>query len=68
VDFQIGDILVSSQSSTTILLIDHDEYKYKYKVLMIRNGISSTELGYGAHELILLTKQPYNYKYCSVVK
>jgi hypothetical protein len=59
--FNVGDILVSSQSSTTILLTGKDQYEYHYKVLMIRNGIASSELHYNSRQLKLLTEQPYNY-------
>ena len=64
--FNVGDLLISSQSSTTILLTGKDQYGYYYKAFMIRNGIASSELHYNSRELKLLTEQPYNYIHCPV--
>ena len=65
-EFNIGDLLVSSQTSTTILLTGKDQYNYNFKILMIRNGIANSELSYRSSDLKLLTQQPYNYIHCPV--
>jgi hypothetical protein len=68
IQFQVGDVLISEQASTVLLLVEECPYGYKYKVSLTRKQHGPAELHYGFQELRLLTQPPYNYKYFPVVK